>query len=198
MEDISTVFLDRDGVINRLRSDYVLSWDTFTFLPGAKEAIALLNAVGLRVVVVTNQRAVARGLLSDNALAIIHARMRAELAEAGATLDAVYVCPHDKAICDCRKPGVGLFLQAQRDFPTIAFDRSVVIGDSLSDMQAGSRLGCRLLLVTETGCATEHANDNAKLAVQKAGIALDGCAPTLYEAVTRCLIQLVPERAGQL
>jgi D-glycero-D-manno-heptose 1,7-bisphosphate phosphatase len=198
MEDISTVFLDRDGVINRLRSDYVLSWDTFEFLPGAKEAIALLNAVGMRVVVVTNQRAVARGLLSDNALSVIHARMRAELAEAGAALDAVYVCPHDKAVCDCRKPEIGLFLQAQRDFPAITFNRSVVIGDSLSDMQAGSHLACRLLLITETGCVTEHANDNAPLAVQKAGIALDGCAPSLYDAVTRCLIPLVPERVAQL
>ena len=198
VEDISTVFLDRDGVINRLRSDYVLSWNDFVFLPGVIDAIRLLNAAGMRVVVVTNQRAVARGLLSEEALTHIHARMVAELMAAGATIDAVYVCPHDKGVCDCRKPQVGLFLQAQRAFPAIDFSRSVMIGDSLADMQAGSALGCRLLLVTETACATDHVNDNASAAVREAGIALDGCAPTLYDAVTRCLFSMVPARVAFL
>lgn len=195
VDDISTVFLDRDGVINRLRSDYVLSWETFEFLPGAIDAIRLLNAAGMRVVVVTNQRAVARGLLSADDLTLIHARMVAELAAAGATLDAIYVCPHDRGVCECRKPGVGLFRQAQREFPAIDFSRSVVIGDSLSDMQAGSALGCQLILVTETGCADAHTNNNAAVGVQAAGITLAGRSRTLYEGVTNCVLPALARTA---
>jgi len=192
MEDINTVFLDRDGVINRLRSDYVTSWDTFEFLPQAKDAIRTLSATGMRVVVVTNQRAVAQGLLSVAELARIHDHMRAELTAAGATIDAIYYCPHDKGLCACRKPGVGMFLQAQCEFPEIDFTRSVVVGDSLSDMQAGRRLGCRLILVTDTGCVDRDNEDLA--AVQAAGISLDGIARTLYDAVAQHILA-VPVRA---
>jgi D-glycero-D-manno-heptose 1,7-bisphosphate phosphatase len=192
MQDIRTVFLDRDGVINRLRPDYVTSWGTFEFLPHAKDAIRMLNAAEMRVVVVTNQRAVARGLLSVAELARIHDHMRAELTAAGATIDAIYYCPHDKGLCACRKPGVGMFVQAQCEFPEIDFTRSVVVGDSLSDMQAGRRLGCRLILVTDTGCIDRDNEDLA--AVQAAGISLDGIARTLYDAVAQHILA-VPVRA---
>lgn len=189
MQHISTVFLDRDGVINRLRSDYVTSWDSFEFLPHAKEAIQMLNAAGMRVVVITNQRAVARGLLSHVELTRIHENMRAELVASGATIDAIYYCPHDKGKCDCRKPGVGMFLQAQREFPEIDFGRSVVVGDSLSDIQAGKRLGCRLILVTDTGCI-DCANEDLGVIqmIQAAGIPLDGTAHTLYDAVIQHIL----------
>ncbi|MGO8949666.1 MAG: D-glycero-alpha-D-manno-heptose-1,7-bisphosphate 7-phosphatase [Ktedonobacterales bacterium] len=186
MEDISTVFLDRDGVINRLRSDYVTSWDMFEFLPHVKEAIRMLSTAGMRVVVATNQRAVARGLLSVAELMRIHDNMCAELAAAGATINAVYYCPHDKGLCACRKPEVGMFLQAQGDFPEINFRRSVVVGDSLTDMQAGRRLGCRLILITDAG-RTDRADEGLD-AVQAEGILLDGSARTLYEAVARYIV----------
>jgi D-glycero-D-manno-heptose 1,7-bisphosphate phosphatase len=187
--DISTVFLDRDGVINRLRLDYVTSWDKFEFLPRAKDAIGMLNAAGIRVVVVTNQRAVARGLLSVEELTSIHENMRAELASAGATIDAVYYCPHDVGVCACRKPGIEMFLQAQRIFPEIDLARSVVVGDSLGDMQAGRRLGCRLILVTDTGCFDRsHEDSSAVQAVQAAQIPLDGRARTLYDAVVEYIL----------
>ena len=94
---------------------------TFEFLPHTKEAIRMLTAAGMRVVVATNQRAVARGLLSVAELTRIHANMCAELESAGATIHAVYYCPHDKGLCVCRKPNVGMFLQAQCDFPDIDF-----------------------------------------------------------------------------
>jgi D-glycero-D-manno-heptose 1,7-bisphosphate phosphatase len=182
--NISAVFLDRDGVINRLRSDYVTSWDTFEFLPHAKDAIRMLSGAGIRVVVVTNQRAVARGLLSVEELTAIHENMRAELASVGATIDAIYYCPHDKGVCACRKPGVEMFLKAQQTFPEIDFSRSVVVGDSLADMQAGRRLGCRLILVTDTGCSDRPEEDPETIqAVQAAEIPLDGRARTLYDAV---------------
>ena len=139
-----TAFLDRDGTINMKapEGEYVTSWEGFAFLPGAVEAIALLRERGWRVVVVTNQRGVALGGMSLADVEEIHRRMRE-----AAPLDAVYVCPHERDSCDCRKPGIGMFLQAQADFPDIRFEECVVIGDAESDMKAGRRLGCRTILV---------------------------------------------------
>jgi histidinol-phosphate phosphatase family protein len=145
---VNTVFIDRDGVINRKRDDdYVKSWAEFEFLPKAKEALALLSRSGYRVIIVTNQRGIARGLMTAADLSDIHRRMQDELAEAGALITAIYHCPHDSGECTCRKPETGLFLQAQRDFPDVDFSRSILIGDSTSDMQAGDLLGCRNIFV---------------------------------------------------
>jgi len=140
-----TAFLDRDGTINvkAPQGEYVRSVAEFRYLPGAQDAIRMLDDAGWRVVVVTNQRGIALGRMTDEAVDEIHRRLR-ELPVA-----AVYVCPHEKGACDCRKPGTGLFLQAQRDFPEIEFARSVVIGDAPSDIAAGEALGCRTILVGE-------------------------------------------------
>ena len=139
-----TAFLDRDGTINEKapEGEYVTFWDQFAFLPGAVDAIGLLRQRGWRVVVVTNQRGVALGRMSQADVDDIHRHMRE-----AAQLDAVYVCPHERDSCDCRKPGTGMFLQAQADFPDIRFEECVVIGDAESDMEAGRRLGCRTILV---------------------------------------------------
>jgi D-glycero-D-manno-heptose 1,7-bisphosphate phosphatase len=140
-----TAFLDRDGTINAKapEGEYVTSPAAFHYLPGAEDAIRLLAGAGWRVVVVTNQRGIALGRMTAGAVDEINRRLL-ELPVA-----AVYVCPHEKGTCDCRKPGTGLFLQAQRDFPEIDFARSVVIGDAPSDMAAGEALGCRTILVGE-------------------------------------------------
>jgi D-glycero-D-manno-heptose 1,7-bisphosphate phosphatase len=136
-------FLDRDGTINVKVPDheYVTSPAEFHYLPGAEEAIRLLADTGWRVVVVTNQRGIALGRMTSETVDRIH-RVLMELPVA-----AVYVCPHEKGTCECRKPGTGLFLQAQRGFPEIEFARSVVIGDAPSDIAAGEALGCRTILV---------------------------------------------------
>ncbi|MDX6545963.1 MAG: D-glycero-D-manno-heptose 1,7-bisphosphate phosphatase [Gaiellales bacterium] len=138
-----TVFLDRDGTINEKapEGEYVTSPAQFRYLPGAEDAIRLLADAGWRVVVVTNQRGIALGRMTAAAVDEIHRHML-EL-----PIAAVYVCPHEKGVCDCRKPGTGLFLDAQRDFPEIDFGRSVVIGDAPSDLAAGDALGCRTILV---------------------------------------------------
>jgi D-glycero-D-manno-heptose 1,7-bisphosphate phosphatase len=139
-----TAFLDRDGVINRQRKeDYVKSWAEFEFLPGVKEALRLLAEAAYRVVVVTNQRGVARGRLTETDLATVHRRMIEETRLAGGSIAAVYYCPHELGQCSCRKPETGLFLEAQQDFLDVDFSVSTVIGDSPSDMEAGLRLGCR-------------------------------------------------------
>lgn len=143
-----TVFLDRDGVINRrLPDDYVKSWSEFEILPGVLEALRLLTQAGCRLVVITNQRGIATGKMTLEDLSDIHFRLMNLVKDSGAKLDAVYFCPHDKDVCDCRKPGIGMFLQAKRDFPDIDFASSVMVGDSLSDVEAGAKAGCDTVFI---------------------------------------------------
>jgi D-glycero-D-manno-heptose 1,7-bisphosphate phosphatase len=145
----ATVFLDRDGTVNAKapEGDYVTSWEQFEFLPGAVEAVRLLSARGVRLVVVTNQRGIALGRMTEQDLADIHRRMCDALTAAGGAIAEVYHCPHEADTCDCRKPGIGMFLQAQRDFPEIRFEDSAVIGDSSSDMLAARRIGAAAVYI---------------------------------------------------
>ena len=100
---------------------------------------------------VTNQRGIALGVLTAAGVEEIHRRMTLELAGAGATVDGFYYCPHDHGECDCRKPDVGLFRQAQRDFPEVDFARSVMIGNAGFDMEAGRRIGARCIFIEDEG-----------------------------------------------
>lgn len=140
-----TVFLDRDGVLNRKApdGDYVKTPEEFAWLPGAREAICQLNIAGVLSVVVTNQRGIAKRLMTAEDVMRIHRRMQDELRELGGYLDGIYFCPHEVGQCQCRKPDVGLFLQAQSDILDIDFSRSFVVGDSLADMEAARRIGAR-------------------------------------------------------
>jgi D-glycero-D-manno-heptose 1,7-bisphosphate phosphatase len=144
-----TVFLDRDGVVNEKmpEGEYVTAWADFRILPGVPEAIARLNRAGLRAIVVSNQRGIALGLYSDADVEAIHGRLQDVLRVSGAHVDAFYFCPHDKRACDCRKPLPGMFEQARRDFPEIAAETSLMIGDSLSDIEFGQRLGMRTVFI---------------------------------------------------
>ncbi|HUA99329.1 MAG TPA: HAD family hydrolase [Terracidiphilus sp.] len=146
---LSTVFLDRDGVINEKMPEgsYVRSLGELRLLPGAAEAIAKLNRVHLRTLVVTNQRGVALGLYSMADVEAIHSALQRQLAGRGAHVDRFYVCPHDKGRCNCRKPLPGLYEQALADFPDIDAAASVLIGDSLSDIEFGRRLGMHTVFI---------------------------------------------------
>jgi D-glycero-D-manno-heptose 1,7-bisphosphate phosphatase len=138
-------FLDRDGVVNRKApgDGYITRFEEIDFLPGVAQAIALLNRSGYRVILVTNQRCVAKGLLTISELDSIHRRMCEVLAGAGATVDAVYYCPHElEPACPCRKPRPGLLLDAAREHG-IALTESWMIGDSDADIDAGRNAGCR-------------------------------------------------------
>lgn len=174
------IFLDRDGVINRRVVDggYVRSWAEFEFLPGAIPALAELSRQGAQLIVVTNQRGVARGILARAALDDIHQRMTAVLARNGVHLGGIYVCPHEVGTCACRKPAPGLFRQAQRDYPSLDLSASDIVGDSLSDLQAGRALGMRLWLV---GAPEERAPVTANAATL--GIYLNGSADSLADLV---------------
>ena len=146
---LGTVFLDRDGTINEKapEGDYVHRVEDLKLLEGAGAAIARLNHAGVRVVVVTNQRGVALGLFSKEEVLKIEAALVNMLAADGARLDGIYFCPHDEGTCNCRKPLPGLFDQAQSDFPEIDPASSVMIGDSLSDIEFGRGLGMRTIFI---------------------------------------------------
>ena len=148
-EGVETVFLDRDGVLNRKAPEgvYVSRWDLFHPLPGSLDAVRQLNEAKIRVYIVTNQRGVALGLYTLHDVELLHTRLRAELASHGAHVDGILVCPHDKDVCDCRKPNTGLFKQAQVLDPSVNFARSLMIGDSLSDIEAGRRLGMKTIFI---------------------------------------------------
>jgi D-glycero-D-manno-heptose 1,7-bisphosphate phosphatase len=149
--DVTFVFLDRDGVLNRKPppGKYVTCWAEFELLPGVEQALSRINRSDRKAIVVTNQRGVALGLYSCEELDDMHRRMRQTLAEGGARLDAIYVCPHDEGECTCRKPLTGLFEQAFRDFPEARAANSVMVGDSLRDIEAGRRMGMRTVLIDD-------------------------------------------------
>jgi histidinol-phosphate phosphatase family protein len=142
-----TIFLDRDGVVNRNRDDYVKSWEEFEFLPGSLDALRVLAGHGVRVVVVTNQSAVGRGIISEETLADINSRMVAEVEAHGGRIDAVLCCPHaPDDDCECRKPRAGLLLEAMRRFE-IEPEVSCFVGDSLSDLRASRAAGIPFVMV---------------------------------------------------
>lgn len=144
------VFLDRDGVINRNRPDHVKDWSEFEFLPGVLTAMRLLSGAGFRIFIVTNQAAVGRGLMTLETLELIHERLRAIAKHHGAYIDDIRYCPHrPEEQCRCRKPQPGMLedLAAQHQ---IDCHEAYLIGDSLTDIAAGQRVGCQTILV-QTG-----------------------------------------------
>ena len=146
------VFLDRDGVINRLnRGNYVVAWDMFEFLKGAKEAIARLSKSDYLVFIITNQSAINRGLLTESGLEVIHNNMLFEIEEAGGRIDGVHHCPHrpDEG-CKCRKPETGLFDLVNAKF-AIDYPNSWFVGDFESDRQVAERMGLRFILASGDG-----------------------------------------------
>ena len=152
---MSTIFLDRDGVINENREDYVKSWQEFRFLAGSREAIAKLTQAGHRIIVCTNQAAIARGHVSIETVEDINRRMIAGIAEYGGAIEKVYYCPHAKdENCMCRKPRPGMLLRA-RDELGIDLSDAVFIGDSMTDVRAGLAAGARSMLVL-TGLGIEQ------------------------------------------
>jgi D-glycero-D-manno-heptose 1,7-bisphosphate phosphatase len=160
------ILLDRDGVINHDSDVFIKSPDQWIPIEGSLEAIALLNAHGYQVIVVTNQSGVARGLFDEIMLEKIHAKMRQLVSEKGGHITAIYYCPHGTdSECECRKPKAGLLKAFAADFhadlTTIA-----VIGDSLRDLQAADAVGAQPILVkTGKGKKTLIENPNLNIPV---------------------------------
>ena len=150
----SAVFLDRDGVISENKADYVRSWEEFTFLPNVFKPLRQLAQNDLLTIVITNQSAINRGLVSPETVETIHHQMCEVVSRNGGRLDAVLTCPHrPDENCTCRKPQPGLLLQAAERFG-LDLSRSYLIGDALSDIAAALAVGCHPILVL-TGLGRE-------------------------------------------
>ena len=180
------VFLDRDGVINQrpVEGEYITRWEDFHILPGVAEGIALLNNAGLSVIVVTNQRCVAKGLITEANLRKMHERMTDVLARAGAKIDATFFCPHEnEPRCDCRKPAPGMLLNAAR-LRGIDLRTSWMVGDSDNDVEAGVNAGCKTARIIATdGTSSKRAR------ISGAAITADISASSLLDAIRQILKQ---------
>ncbi|HXL50392.1 MAG TPA: HAD family hydrolase [Candidatus Limnocylindrales bacterium] len=143
MSSSKAVFLDRDGVLTRERSDYVKTPNELEVLPGIGPPLRDLRNMGFRLVIVTNQSVVGRGLATDEQMARIHEKLQSELKRMGCSVDAIYYCPHlPSAGCSCRKPEPGLIMRAAKDLG-IDVASSWMIGDKEIDLEAAKRAGCR-------------------------------------------------------
>lgn len=149
----TTVFLDRDGVINEDSDAYIKCREEFRPIPGSLEAIARLTRNGVRVIVITNQSAINRGMIPLAELETIHRDLCDAVSALGGRITDIFFCPHrpDEG-CDCRKPRPGLILAA-RQRHGIDLSRSVMVGDSARDILAGKAAGCGLTVLIRSGCA---------------------------------------------
>jgi D-glycero-D-manno-heptose 1,7-bisphosphate phosphatase len=137
-----TLFLDRDGVINtRILGGYVQKWEQFEFITGVTEALRILSQKFPRILVVSNQQGIGKGVMTEQELASVHKKMMEEIERNGGRIDGIYHSPHlENEHSVKRKPNVGLALMARKEFPGINFKRSLMVGDSISDMIFGKRL----------------------------------------------------------
>ena len=165
-----TLFLDRDGVINkRLPDDYVKHPDEFELIPGVADALSIFAAIFDPIIVVTNQQGIGRGLMTENDLKLVHDKMMAAISAKGGRIDAVFYSPDLKNTNSfTRKPAVGLGLKARKQFPTIRFNKSIMAGDTYNDILFGHRLGMKTVLI-----------GNDKAAASKAANILDYSFPDL-------------------
>lgn len=186
------IFVDRDGVINRNRQDYVKSWAEFEFLPGAIEGLRRLSELGWPIIVVSNQSAVGRGVVEPQVVEEIHARMVAAIRRAGGRVDDVLYCPHaPEEHCDCRKPQAGLFHQAAERH-NIDLSRSYMIGDAACDVEAARAAGCKPVVVRSGRWAEQAAELRAYL------LDIQHVAAGLAEGADWIIQQIAAPRAAQV
>jgi D-glycero-D-manno-heptose 1,7-bisphosphate phosphatase len=150
------LFLDRDGVIIENRSDYVRNWSQVKILPQAVSALVAVSASPYRIVLITNQSGIGRGLIPLETALEINKRLVAIIERAGGRIDRVYLCPHKPSDqCNCRKPQPGMILQAAQDLD-LDLENSILIGDALTDIQAGRKAGISQVALVRTGRGAEQ------------------------------------------
>ena len=160
VNDSWTLFLDRDGVINvESVGSYITSWSEFNFHDGVLDSLRSLSGMFGNIIVVSNQRGVGRGIMSIETLREIHGNMKAAVAEKGGRIDKVYSCTATTDDDHNRKPHTGMGLQAQEDFPAIDFKHSIMVGNSISDMEFGKRLSMHTVFLTTKHEPFELPND---------------------------------------
>jgi len=171
------VFLDRDGTINQDSADYIKGWSEFVFLPRSIEALRDLTAAGFTNIVITNQSAIPRRLISPQELENIHSKMKAAVESRGGKISDIFFCPHLPGDgCDCRKPAPGMIFQAQKKHD-IDLSASVLIGDSARDIECGHQAGCGRTILVQTGAAME-----AQQVLAQKDLHPDYLARDLYDA----------------
>jgi D-glycero-D-manno-heptose 1,7-bisphosphate phosphatase len=138
----TALFLDRDGVINdENKQHYVTSWEQFEFLEGSLEAISLFSSIFNKIFIATNQRVVGKKIITEESLITIHQQMLNSIQATGGRIDKIYYCTALNNDDPCRKPNIGMALQAKIDFPEINFTQSIMIGNSIGDMEFGKKMG---------------------------------------------------------
>ena len=146
-----TLFLDRDGVINKkLEGRYVTNFSEFAFIEGSVQAIINLKSIFNKIVIVTNQQGVGKKIMSVEDLHLIHSMMEDAISTDVKYIDKIYFCSHlDSDCCNCRKPDIGMLLQAKNDFPDLNVTNSFLVGDSESDIQSGLKFGLKTIKVSD-------------------------------------------------
>ena len=139
MSNFDTLFLDRDGVINvKLEGRYVQNFSEFEFISGSLSAISKLSQLFCRIIIITNQQGIGKGIMTQSDLNTLHFKMQHKIEYYGGRIDKIYYCPHlESENCLCRKPRPGMIKNAIIDFPEIKIDHSYLVGDSDSDIEAG-------------------------------------------------------------
>jgi len=146
-----TLFLDRDGVINHEKhEDYINTWEEFRFYEGVKEAIKIFSGIFKYVIVITNQRGIGRGITKEEDLLILHKNMTLEIVNAGGRIDEIYFCPEISNDHPRRKPNPGMGIEAAKDFPGLNLQKSIMVGNTLSDMKFGRNIGAKTVFLTTT------------------------------------------------
>jgi D-glycero-D-manno-heptose 1,7-bisphosphate phosphatase len=152
MHRFDTLFLDRDGVINKkLEQRYVTNFDEFVFVKNSDIAIRKLYKIFKRILIVTNQQGIGKGIMTEDDLNLLHLQMQRKLSPDFDLIDKIYFCPClEGDSCNCRKPKTGMLEEAKLDFPEIIIKNSFLIGDSESDIEAGNKFGLKTIKVNET------------------------------------------------
>jgi histidinol-phosphate phosphatase family protein len=154
-----SLFLDRDGVINHEKdADYIRNWSEFRFYDGVTDAMKIFHQLFLHIVVVTNQKGVGKGWMLESDLTDIHEGMKKEIHASGGRLDKVYYCIDLEDESPNRKPNAGMGLQAAKDFPGINFEKSMMVGNTMSDMEFGKKLGLFTIYLPTTRGLPEMPN----------------------------------------
>lgn len=189
---MKTVFLDRDGVINRDSSSYIKSWNEFEFLPGSLEAIKLLTEENFTIILITNQSVINRGMVTQSSLMHIFSNMKKAISKKGGKITDIFYCPHmPNENCSCRKPAPGMVLSAQKKY-NLDLSSSYFVGDSAKDIECAKCAGCGYSILVRTGNGTGAIKELAK-----SGRAPDHVAVDLLEAAKKIITHFKSENSSQ-
>lgn len=157
----STLFIDRDGVINiEKKEDYIYTWDEFVFYPNVLEAFKIFPTFFNKIIVITNQRGVGKGKMSEENLLHIHANMQKAIEDAGSKIDAIFYCTDVDNASPNRKPNAGMAHQAKTKFPEIDFAKTFMVGNKMSDMLFAKNAGVQSVFVATTNPETPFPHPN--------------------------------------